>query len=87
MKTRLVGAVLFHAGGRTDMTKLIVAFRNFAKAHKNCNVLNTILNIKASILGGFAKLRKSTISTVMSVRPSAWNNSAPTGRILMKFGV
>jgi hypothetical protein len=23
----------------------------------------------------------------MSVRPSAWNNSAPTGRILMKFGV
>jgi len=29
MKIRLVGADLFRAGGRTDMTKLIVAFRNF----------------------------------------------------------
>jgi hypothetical protein len=29
-----MGAELFHAGVRTDMT-LIVAFRNFANAHKN----------------------------------------------------
>jgi hypothetical protein len=34
MKIRPVGAELFHAGGRTDMTKLTVAFRNFAKAPK-----------------------------------------------------
>ena len=27
------------------------------------------------IFGAFAKLRKGTISFVMSVRPSAWNNS------------
>jgi Fe-S-cluster formation regulator IscX/YfhJ len=40
---RAVGAELFHADGRTDgrtdrqtdMTKLIVAFRNFANAPKN----------------------------------------------------
>ena len=32
MKTRPLGAQLFHADGGTDMTKLIVAFRNFAKA-------------------------------------------------------
>ena len=32
---RPVGAELFHADGRTDMTKLIVAFRSFAKAPKN----------------------------------------------------
>ena len=32
MKIRPVVAQLFHAEGRTDMTKLIVAFRNFAKA-------------------------------------------------------
>ena len=32
MKTRQVGAELFHADGRTDITKLIVAFRNFANA-------------------------------------------------------
>ena len=44
------------------------------------------------ILGAFAKLRKATISFVMparlslslSVCLSAWNNSDPTGRILMK---
>jgi hypothetical protein len=39
MKIRPVGAELFHADGRTDgrtdMTKLIVAFRSFANAPKN----------------------------------------------------
>jgi hypothetical protein len=30
----LVGAELFHAGGRTDVTKLIVGFRNLANAPK-----------------------------------------------------
>ena len=40
-------------------------------------------------LGTFAKLRKATVSFVrtLSVRPRAWNNSAPTGRTLMKFDV
>ena len=41
--------------------------------------------------GAVAKLRKATISFVMSVRPSvrlsSWNNSAPTGRIFMKFDI
>jgi hypothetical protein len=32
IKIRPVGAELFHADGQTDTTKLIVAFRNFAKA-------------------------------------------------------
>ena len=52
-----------------------------------------------NILGAFTKLRKATISFVMSaclfvclslylsVRPSAWNNSVPTGRIFMKFDI
>jgi hypothetical protein len=35
MKIRPVGAELFHANGRTDMTKLTVASRNFANAPKN----------------------------------------------------
>jgi len=34
MKIRSVGVKLFHADGRKDMTKLIVAFRNFANALK-----------------------------------------------------
>jgi hypothetical protein len=33
MKIRQVGTELFHVDGRTDMTKLIVAFRNFANAY------------------------------------------------------
>jgi hypothetical protein len=35
MKIRLVGAELFDADGRTDMTKLIVAFRSFANSSEN----------------------------------------------------
>jgi hypothetical protein len=39
MKIRRVGAEIFHEDGRThrrtEMTKLAVAFRNFANAHKN----------------------------------------------------
>jgi hypothetical protein len=42
MKIRPVGAELFYAdgwtSGQTDMTKLIVAIRNFAKAAKNISL-------------------------------------------------
>jgi len=38
MKIRPVGADLFHAGRWTGVTKLIVAFRNFANAPKNKHV-------------------------------------------------
>jgi hypothetical protein len=56
-----------------------------------------ILFIKAALfLGAFAKLQKATFSFVMSavclsvslpVCPPAWNNSAPTGWIFMKFDI
>jgi hypothetical protein len=36
MKIRIVGAVLFHADRRTDMTKLVVTFPDFENAPKNC---------------------------------------------------
>jgi len=32
MRIRTVGAELLHTDGQTDMTKLIIAFRNFANA-------------------------------------------------------
>jgi len=35
IKIRPVGAEFFRADGRTDMTKLMVALRNFANAPKN----------------------------------------------------
>ena len=41
-----------------------------------------------SNLGAFAKLRKATIRVMMSIHPSVCpreTNSAPTGRIFMKF--
>ena len=38
-------------------------------------------------LGKFANLRKATDSFVMSVRPSAWNSSAPTARMFMKLRI
>ena len=45
MKIRLVGAELFHADGRTDgrtaMTKIRVAFRNFPKAPKKLRFFPT----------------------------------------------
>jgi hypothetical protein len=41
-----------------------------------------------ALWGGFTKLRKATISFIMSVRPSlcqcAWNSSSPTGWICVK---
>jgi hypothetical protein len=38
----------------------------------------------ACSLSAFTKLGKATINFVMSVCPSAWNNSAPTEGIFMK---
>jgi len=35
MKIRLVGAELLHMGGRTDTSKIIVDFRNFANGPKS----------------------------------------------------
>jgi hypothetical protein len=39
------------------------------------------------VLGALAKLRKATISFVMSVCPSAWKNSAPTEWNFMTLGL
>jgi hypothetical protein len=40
-----------------------------------------------TFLDVLAKLRKSTICFVVYVRPSAWNNSAPTKVIFIKFDI
>jgi hypothetical protein len=47
----------------------------------------TTENHKSNFLGTFAKFRKATINFFISVCPSARNNSAPTGRIFMKFDI
>jgi hypothetical protein len=43
MKFPLVGAQLFRVDGQTDMTKLLVAFRNFVNAPKNWKNLNFLV--------------------------------------------
>ena len=49
MKTRPVRAELFHADRWTDMTQLIAAFRNFAKAPKNALAPDAIRNLDRSV--------------------------------------
>ena len=44
MKIRPVRAEFFHADGQTDMTKLTVAFRNFAEAPGSCRYAAVIIN-------------------------------------------
>jgi len=47
MNICFVGSKSIHAGGRTDMTKLIVAFRNFANAPQKGTLLcNTELGVR-----------------------------------------
>jgi hypothetical protein len=46
MKISAVGTELFHADGRTDeqtdMTKIMVVFRNFVKAPEDCHRIRTV---------------------------------------------
>jgi len=43
--------------------------------------------IKTAFLGAFAKVRKAAIRFVMSLSLFAWNRSAHTGRVFMKFDI
>jgi len=58
MKIRPMEAESFHADGRTDMTKLIVAFRNFADAPKKLKKECGIERLKVKEEG---KLRRKGI--------------------------
>jgi len=50
-------------------------------------VLSVPMRFSQLILGAFEKMRKATISFVMSVCPSALKNSVPIGQIFMRFDV
>jgi hypothetical protein len=48
----------------------------------------TCFEIWSGAFGRFSQnLRKATVSFVLSVCPSAWNKSVPTGRICMKLDI
>jgi len=50
-------------------------------------VIGVVLYCGLLWIDAFVKLRRATVSFVMSVYAFAWNNSASTGRIFMKFGI
>jgi len=56
-----------------------------------CTRMSRMLLLCLRDLGAFEKLRKATISFVISFHPSvcppSWNNSAPTGRMFIKFDI
>ena len=58
-------------------------------ASRNIEFASSFVRVKCNLLyrekKWIYKFPKAAISFVMSVCPSAWNNSAPTGRILIKF--
>jgi hypothetical protein len=71
-----------------------INFYSIIKNHIIALWLRIIRTLKKKImaknhqfLGVFAKLQRATLSFIVSVRPSAWNNSAPTGQFLMKFDI
>jgi len=58
------------------------------KGKNCCSTFNCSITADIEIfLGAFAKLRRGTVSFFPSVRLSAWNNSAPTRRVFLKFGI
>jgi hypothetical protein len=62
-------------------------FMCFVNGFENKQRLFLYTTLNEWFLGAFVKLRILTISCVTSVRLSAWNNSATTGRFFMKFGI
>jgi hypothetical protein len=46
-----------------------------------------LLAVCFQFLGASAKLRKATVSFIVSVHLHAWNNLAPTGLIFMKSDI
>ena len=89
-KIRPVGAELFHADGRTDITKLVVTFRNFAKSPKlikyyvkTNHTLLQILSLRIEIFPNFSQhsyqhVLSALIQAVMFVFPISFGVHQPS---------
>jgi hypothetical protein len=88
MKIRLLGAeLLFHADRQTDMTKLIVIFRQFAKAPKKLLLSNTHNPVLPRLLPwskDYTDLHRSIFSRVLC-RPIATNSPLLPLKMKLKF--
>ena len=74
MKIRPVGSQLFHANGRTNMMKLIAAFRNFTNALQNAKYC-TISWAKQILLMAHATSRQTFSRTIYY--PSSFYSHLP----------
>jgi hypothetical protein len=85
---RFLGLVLcdFHIWGTANQT---AANQNetIAELKETFSVFQELEHMNVSCFWMCAKLKKANISCLMSVSLSAWNNSAPTGRIFLKFDI
>jgi len=72
------------AATRISSIKKIFGLNRFKNVDRNSKKL---LGERVWFLDASAKLRRATFSFITSVRPSARNNSATTGRIFMKFDI
>jgi hypothetical protein len=76
-----------------DVINIVAEAWNQSSVRLFLNICNTLTCCKNWILAALENLRKATTRFVCpSARPPAppppaWNNSAPTGRIFMKFGI
>jgi hypothetical protein len=73
----------------TPVLALFISSNSFIPFGTNANCI-VWLHLNGAFLGTFAKLLKTISSFLLSVlfvRLSAWNNSAPTGRIFMKLDI
>jgi len=77
VKIRPVGAKLFYADGQTDVTKLIVAFRNFANEPKTVRSITQCIYVFRKALTTnlfcFTGFITETESVYCTIRPECWN--------------
>jgi hypothetical protein len=90
-RTRQVMLVLIsylHSSRGSEMNTKSQLLRNRnGYTFANSKELRQNNNYFSYILGAFLKLRKATISFIMSVCPFAWNNSAAYGRIFITLHI
>ena len=83
MTIRPMGAKLFHADRRTDMTKLIVAFSNFAEASKKGSICRTVL--WTSSRDSFTEEEKASKNRIVETTQRARVEKKEYGTIYMKM--
>jgi hypothetical protein len=83
MKIHQVGAELFHVGGLTDMTKLIVAIRNFENVPKNYSYASSPFVYTAKLGCGYLCTFTATNFGNSGFRVTVYINTSPVIRLLL----